>query len=285
MEVKKILIADSGSTKTDWLKLIVNDGSVSDSETFECRGLNPVLLEEREIEAELKKVKLRLGQNFDSIRFYGAGVGNPDNVKKIADCLANVFDCPAIKADSDMAGAARAVLGHSPGIACIMGTGSNSCHYDGYAIDRKSVSLGYILDDNGGGVAFGRRLLSDIFKGIAPREIRDAFQERYNLTVPEVLRHLYREPAPNRWLAAFMPFIIEHKRHPYIAMLIAVQLEYFFDREFIGYAQEELKEEGIGFVGSVAHLLSEEIHRNLDARGWKVRGILAKPLARLAADS
>lgn len=285
LEVKKTLIADSGSTKTDWLLLTVKEGSAPESETFECRGLNPVLLEDREIECELEKVKLRFGRHFDSIRFYGAGVGNPGNVRKIEESLARVFDCPDIKADSDMAGAARAVLGTSPGIACIMGTGSNSCHYDGSGIDRRSASLGYILDDNGGGVAFGRRLLSDIFKGIAPREIRDAFNEQYDLTVPEVLQHLYRQPAPNRWLAGFMPFIVGHKHHPYMAMLIAVQLEYFFDREFIGYSNEELKEEGIGFVGSVAYHLSEEIRRNLDARGWKVRGILARPLAKLTLDS
>lgn len=275
--MKKILLADSGSTKTDWVKLTVLDDSSTETTTFAASGLNPVYLSSEEITSELNKVRERLGSNFDSIRFYGAGVGNPVMAKKIEACISEVFDCFDIKADSDIAGAARASLGDRPGIACIMGTGSNSCHFNGTTIDRKTPSLGYILDDNGGGVAFGRRLLADIFKGIAPPEIRDAFQKQFDLAIPDVIEHLYRKQTPNRWLAGFMPFIIEYKRHPYMAMLIAVQLEYFFDREFIGYSEDELKNEGIGFIGSVAYLLSDEIRRNLDARGWKIRNISAKP--------
>lgn len=278
--MKKILIADSGSTKTDWVKLTEGECSTLESETFTCGGLNPVLLDGMQITTELQKVRFRLGADFDKIRFYGAGVGNPQMADKIEKCLSDIFKCPDIKADSDMAGAAIALLGNTPGVACIMGTGSNSCHYDGKKIDKKRPSLGFILDDNGGGVAFGRKLLADIFKGIAPAEIRDAFHEKYQLTVPDVIDHLYRQPAPNRWLAGFMPFIIEHKRHPYMSVMIAVQLEYFFDREFMAYSEHELKEEGIGFTGSVAGFLTDEIHRNLDARGWKIRDIVARPLER-----
>ncbi len=276
--VKKILIADSGSTKTDWVKLSTDDNNPIEYETFACHGLNPVIIDSSEIAKELDNVRVHFGNQFDSIRFYGAGVGNPQMVKKIEECLANSFDCKDIKADSDMAGAAKAVLGNQPGIACIMGTGSNSCHYNGEKTDRKTASLGYILDDNGGGVAFGRRLLSDVFKNYAPEEIRNAFHERYRLTVPDVIENIYRKPASNRWIAGFMPFVIEHRHHPYMATMIAIQLQLFLDREFVTYTEKELKEEGIGFVGSVATLLSRDLQDNLECRGWKLRGIMAKPL-------
>ncbi len=276
--VKKILIADSGSTKTDWVKLSTDDNNPIEYETFACHGLNPVIIDSSEIAKELDNVRVHFGNQFDSIRFYGAGVGNPQMVKKIEKCLANSFDCKDIKADSDMAGAAKAVLGNQPGIACIMGTGSNSCHYNGEKIDRKTASLGYILNDNGGGVAFGRRLLSDVFKNYAPEEIRNAFHERYRLTVPDVIENIYRKPASNRWIAGFMPFVIEHRHHPYMATMIAIQLQLFLDREFVTYTEKELKEEGIGFVGSVATLLSCDLQDNLECRGWKLREIKAKPL-------
>lgn len=275
------LIADSGSTKTDWVKIIENDSSVTEFEAISSRGLNPHFLTSDEIESEMRKVSEAIGNSFDQICFYGAGVGNPQMVRKIEECLSNVFKCPDIQADSDMEGAAQAALCDTPGIACIMGTGSNSCHYNGKNIDRKSVSLGYVLDDNGGGVAFGGRLISDVFKGLAPSEITDLFQKTYGLTVPETLNHVYRQPSANRWIAGFMPFIIEQKNHPYISDLIKSQIRIFFDREFHIYTQEELKEEGIGFVGSVAYLLSDEITEELESRGWKLRGFLRKPLDKL----
>lgn len=275
------LIADSGSTKTDWVKIIENDCNTLKFEASTCRGLNPHFLTSEEIEIEMRKVRDALGNSFDKISFYGAGVGNPQMVRKIEKCMSSVFECPDIKADSDMAGAAQSVLGGAAGIACIMGTGSNSCHYDGTQIDHKAVSLGYILDDNGGGVAFGRRLLSDVLKRLAPSEIIDSFQSTYGLTVPEILNNVYGQPSANRWIAGFMPFIIEHKKHPYISDLIKTQIKTFFDREFHIYAPEELTEEGIGFVGSVAYLLSEEITEELESRGWKLREILKKPLDKL----
>lgn len=273
-----MLTADSGSTKTEWVATSSYAGGGSDSGSVEGPGLNPHFLDSRTMEKYMTEVRDVLGADFDEIRFYGAGVGTPEMVGKIEGCLAKVFDCPDIKADSDMVGAASAVLGADPGIACIMGTGSNSCHYDGARADRLQPSLGYILDDNGGGVAFGRRLLSDVLKGIAPREIREAFQERYSLSVVDALDHLYHQPAPNRWIAGFMPFVVEHRRHPYMATMIEVQVESFLDREFVHYTERELKEEGIGFVGSVAAELADVLKRNLADRGWRLRGILRSPL-------
>ena len=177
-----------------------------------------------------------------------------------------------------MAGAAMAVLGDRRGIACIMGTGSNSCHYDGTAIDRKSASLGYLLDDEGGGVAYCRRLLADVFKKIAPEDIIEDFNAKYDLTVSDVVNHLYRQPSPNRWISGFMPFLVEHLSHPYVQALVDSQTERFFDREFASYSDAELKEEGIGFAGTVAELLRPAIESAVLKRGWKLRSVIGKPL-------
>lgn len=279
------LIADSGSTKTDWVKIIENDDSIPKFEAYSCRGLNPHFLSSEEIETELENVSNALGDSFDHIDFYGAGVGNPEMASVIKKCISHKFDCPMVRVDSDMAGAAQAVLGSTPGIACIMGTGSNSCHYDGCEIDRKTTSLGYIYDDCGGGVSFGRRLLGDIYKGMAPSDIEESFCQRYGLTVADVLDHTYRHPSANKWIAGFMPFIIEHRSNPYIADLIKTQIQLFFDREFHSYADNELKEEGIGFVGSVAYMLLDEISEELKSRGWKLRRILRKPLDNLTNET
>ena len=281
--MKKILIADSGSTKTDWVKLTYEDKIPVVSETFVCSGLNPVILDSADIEKELTRVCGSLGKNFDSIRFYGAGLGSRQMIGKMEDSLANSFECSSIEARSDMAGAAKAVLGNLPGVACIMGTGSNSCHYDGDVIDRPSVSLGYILDDNGGGVSFGRRLLADVFKNHAPKEICDEFHREYHLSAADVIDNIYRRPGANKWIAGFMPFVIAHRNHPYMATMIDSQLKLFLDREFESYSDDELKEQGIGFVGSVANLLSQDIINNLRGRDWKLRGIVQKPLELLAA--
>ncbi len=275
----KILIADAGATKTDWVKLSSgNDSSEWSEERYSGVGISPLHHDTDMIEEELRLVRAALGDSFDQIRFFGAGIGTPLIAGKMESILSEMFSCPDIKADSDMAGAASAVLGNHPGIACIMGTGSNSCHYDGASVDRKSASLGYLLDDEGGGVAYCRRLLSDIFKGIAPKDIIEKFEARYSLSVSDVVNHLYRQPAPNRWIASFMPFLVENSDHPYVKSLIESQTSRFFDREFAAYPSEQLSQEGIGFVGSVAVSLKPTIESEMNRRGWKVRAIEKQPI-------
>lgn len=276
-----ILLADAGATKTDWLKLTVNKDDDINEEAFPGAGISPTVHDIETIEEELRLVRAALGYSFDRIRFYGTGVGSPFVVEKMMTVLSEAFDCADIIVESDMAGAARAVLGDNPGVACIMGTGSNSCHFNGHSIDKRAVSLGFILDDDGGGVAFSRRLISDVFKGIAPEEIVIKFQERYSLSVMEVIDHLYHSPSPGSWIAGFMPFVMENSTNPYMSVLIESQISKFFDREFIIYQEDQLKEEGIGFVGSVAYLLSDRISKEMEMRGWKLKSITAKPMDNL----
>lgn len=280
----KILIADAGATKTDWVKLISGSDSSSWTEDRHSGvGISPLHHDTDMIEEELRLVRAAMGESFDSIRFFGAGIGTPVIAGKMESILSEMFTCSDIKADSDMAAAAKALLGPEPGIACIMGTGSNSCHYDGTAIDRKSASLGYLLDDEGGGVAFSRRLLSDIFKGLAPRDIIDEFERKYPLSVSDVVDHLYRRPSPNRWIAGFMPFIVEFYGHPYIESMVRSQIKWFFDREFASYSEQQLRQEGIGFVGTVADVLRNVLEEEMKDRGWRMRSIVRQPLDSLVA--
>lgn len=274
----KILIADAGATKTDWVRLSLDDSSDCKVESYSGIGISPLHHDADMIEEELRLVRASLGESFDKIRFFGAGIGSPVIAGKMEAILSEMFSCRNIKADSDMSGAARAVLGDTPGIACIMGTGSNSCHYDGRAIDRKSASLGYLLDDEGGAVAYCRWMLSDVFKRIAPDDIVEKFNLKYGLSVSEVVDHLYRRPSPNRWIAGFMPFLIENLAHPYVKALVKSQTEVFFNREFMSYTDKELKDEGIGFVGSVADVLKAFIEEEMGKRGWKLRQIVRNPI-------
>lgn len=275
----KILIADAGATKTGWVRLSrSNDSSEWSEERYTGVGISPLHHDTDMIEEELRLVRASLGESFDTIRFFGAGIGTPVIAGRMETILSEMFSCQDIKADSDMAGAAVALLGDAPGIACIMGTGSNSCHYDGRQIDRKSASLGYLLDDEGGGVSYSRRLLSDIFKGFAPQDITERFFAQYSLSVSEVVNHLYRQPSPNRWIAGFMPFIVDNYNHPYIKKLVTSQTNWFFDRELSSYPEPELKQEGIGFSGSVADALRDEIETIMKERGWRLRAIEKNPL-------
>ncbi|MDE6343031.1 MAG: hypothetical protein K2K93_12025, partial [Muribaculaceae bacterium] len=133
--------------------------------------------------------------------------------------------------------------------------------------------LGFILDDEGGGVAFGRRLLSDYFKSLTPDDISNQMMEKFDLKVDKVVERLYKQPSPNRWIAGFMPFIMEHIQHPYMSGLVRSQVERFLDREFSQYPEQQLRHEGIGFVGGVAWQLRDIIREVMDRRGWKLKNI------------
>ncbi len=266
------LYADAGASKTLWMKETDGDGSPV-VEYHTGAPISPTFHDSETIIEELQLVRAALGDRFDKIRFYGTGIGTPVIIEKMTTILSEVFECMDIVVDNDLVGAAHSALGSDSGIACIMGTGSNSCHFDGEKIDRKVASLGFILDDEGGGVAFGRRLLSDYFKSLTPAEISEQMRQKYDLKVDKVVERLYKQPSPNRWIAGFMPFIMENIQHPYMSELVSSQVSRFFDREFSQYPEEQLRNEGIGFVGGIAWQLRDIIKTEMDRRGWKLKNI------------
>ena len=266
------LIADSGSTKVSW-RAICDDGSVKSIETV---GINPVFMEDAEIESILtEKLVPEIGTKVDAIFFYGAGMVGGEISAKLERCFGKVFPGSTCEAASDVLAAARALCGHKPGIACILGTGSNSCFYDGEGIAQNVRAGGFILGDEASGAYLGKRLISDFIKGLLPPPIEKEFAKRYGLDYMAIVQKVYREPMPSRFLASFSPFIAEFKNHPHIANLLKSSFEEFLRRNIIHY---DYKKYPVNFVGSVAYYYKDILEKAVAAAGMRMGIILKAPI-------
>jgi N-acetylglucosamine kinase-like BadF-type ATPase len=266
------LIADSGSTKVDW-RAIKEDGSVIEIST---EGINPVF-QTREQILEIFNTKLVpvLGNGVKEIYFYGAGVVSPEVCGALSGYFKEVFPESECFAASDVLAAARALCGHKPGIACILGTGSNSCMYDGKDIVKNVRAGGFILGDEASGGYLGKRLISDFIKGLLPKEIEDVFVERYGLDYMAIVQKVYRESLPSRFLASFSPFLNEFKEHPYIHNLLRSSFDEFFKRNIVHY---DYQNNDVNFVGSIAYYYRPIIEESAAAQGMKVGKIIKSPI-------
>ena len=207
------LIADSGSTKVDW-RAIFDDGSVKSMHT---EGINPVFVTKEYIIDVLKENLLPvIGDGVTEVYFYGAGVLSEETSKVLEDAFKAVFPNSNCFTASDILAAARAVCGHEIGIACIMGTGSNSCFYDGENVVKNVRAGGFILGDEASGGVLGKKLISDYIKGLLPKEIEEEFFKRYQLDYMKIVEKVYKQPMPNKFLASFSPFINEFRDNPHI---------------------------------------------------------------------
>lgn len=247
------LIADSGSTKTNWL-LMSNNGS---TRLFHTEGINPVVGDEETIERTISASFTPQVDNteIDNIYFYGAGC-TAQKKSIVAKSLKNSFPKAHIEVESDVLAAARALCGHEEGIACILGTGSNSCLYDGHDIVENVSPLGYILGDEGSGAILGKSLISDILKHQLPKEICDDFFDKTGLSEEDIIDHVYKKPMPNRFMASFVPFIYEHHRDSQIAELLVINFRNFIRRNVMQYKRYDLP---LNFIGGIAHSFHEEI--------------------------
>ncbi len=222
-----ILIADSGSTRTTWS--VITDNGIS-PKTCETSGINPYLQTPEEISDTLKR-EFTLGKGpFDALFFYGAGCANPEKIEAVRLSLDNFFKAGNINVFSDLMAAARSLCGKSPGIVAILGTGSNSCYYNGNEIARHVSPLGYILGDEGSGTVLGRKLLADVLKNQLPEEIISAFNKKYGLQPSEILENVYRKPFPNRFMAQFTHFISDHIDNPLMYKLVKSSFAEFLER-------------------------------------------------------
>lgn len=271
------LIADSGSTKVSW-RALCDDGSVKSIETV---GINPVFMEDAEIESILtEKLVPEIGTKVDAIFFYGAGMVGGEISAKLERCFGKVFPGSTCEAASDVLAAARALCGHKPGIACILGTGSNSCFYDGEGIAQNVRAGGFILGDEASGAYLGKRLISDFIKGLLPSPIEKEFTKRYGLDYMAIVQKVYREPMPSRFLASFSPFIAEFKNHPHIANLLKSSFEEFLRRNIVHY---DYKKYPVNFVGSVAYYYKDILEKAVNAAGMRMGIILQGPIDGLVA--
>lgn len=267
------LIADSGSTKTAW-KLITSSGEVKNILTS---GFNPYFRTEDEIFQESELLLLpETGTDIQEIYFYGSGIVNAEKGDIIRRALLRIYPNAMIETHSDVLGAARALFGNQPGIACILGTGSNVCLYDGEKITGGVSPLGYILGDEGSGSVMGRKLLGDYFKEVMPPSLREEFTEKYNLSREEALNRVYRSEKPNQFLAQFIPFLSEHASSAYCQEFVQHNFMEFFERNVIKLPG--FNKLPIGFIGSVAFYFSQILNNTASYYGFEQTTIIKDPI-------
>lgn len=272
-----ILIADSGSTKTDWI--FADDALVV--ERFQTPGINPVHMGEEEIMAIIAPVAGR--QEVSDVYFYGAGCVEPFKAK-VVEALAKSFPSARISVEGDLLGAARAVCGHRRGIACILGTGSNSCLFDGEAIVENVPPLGYILGDEGSGTAIGKRFLNALFKGELSSELRDDYLHHSGLTYADVISKVYREPLANRFLARCSVYVAKiigaesewPEESALLKELVAGCFRDFFQKNVSRYDGADSLPMGI--VGSIAYHYQDILREVADTLGYRLDIIEKSPV-------
>ncbi len=217
--------------------------------------------------------------SFDEVYFYGAGCRG-SQVEVMADALGRALNLKArANVHSDMLGAARAVSGNADSVVCILGTGSNSCLYKGGEIVANVSPLGFILGDEGSGAVLGKRLLGDVFKRQLPESLIEDFQKEYGLTIDDVVRRVYKEPLPNRFLASFVPFLAAHKSEPSVAQLLMDEFTRFVQRNLMAYGSPHLP---VCFVGGVAYSFQDLLAQVVNANGLKMGTVIKAPMDGLA---
>ena len=268
-----ILIADSGSTKTDW---VLHDSN-SIVARVKTQGLNPTLQESEEIYNILKEeLADKISSDApDTIYFYGAGCAYEGANERMRTALSKIFTTKKIEINSDLLAAARALCGHEEGIACILGTGSNSCLFNGKKIVENTPSLGYILGDEGNGAYLGRQLVSDCIKKQLPAAICKKFLTQYNLTVAGILERVYHEPLPNRYLASFAPFLAENRNNAEIKALLKHCFTLFFQRNTMIYRRSWLP---IHIVGGIGITFANELKETAESLGLSIGNIVESPM-------
>jgi N-acetylglucosamine kinase-like BadF-type ATPase len=273
-----ILIADGGSTKCSWC-LLGGPAPVH----FTTEGYNPYFWDTRAITASLAHSVPAAVQEaaISAIHYYGSGVLSPAKAEIVAGALRQVFpQVQQVSVDEDLLAAARALLGREAGFAAILGTGTNSCLYDGQRITQVVESLGYSLGDEGSGTSIGRLLLRDYLRGRFPAGLAEAFKATYKLgEVSEVLDRLYNQPMPNRFLAGFARFADEHYAEPYCQGVVAQAFEAFFAQIVTQYP--DYQRYTFNCVGSVGYHFREALAAAATHHGMVVGHILQAPIEAL----
>ncbi len=272
------LIADCGSTKIDWA-LVDPAGSIVGR--MSTGGINAVMLTEEEIASrladELMPQLAGSASLVGSVYFYGAGCLSDEVCGSVSRAIArNLPGASAIEVNTDLLAAARALCGRRPGIACILGTGSNSCYYDGRQICDNVSPLGYILGDEGSGAVLGRLLIGDVLKGQLPADLCQKFLRHYDLDRLSIIRRVYREPQANRFLASVTPFLLENIDHPAVHDLVVRSFTDFFRRNVLSY--DAARDLPVNFVGSIAWYYRDVLAEAAARSGCSVGLILRSPM-------
>jgi N-acetylglucosamine kinase-like BadF-type ATPase len=270
-----ILIADGGSTKTSWC-LIEDSGKKI---MFHTEGYNPYFSDTDYIIASMKKnmpSDLPLDK-ITEVNYYGAGVHNEEKALVVSKAMEVIFTKARVKVDHDLMAAARALLGNKRGFAAILGTGTNTCIYDGEGIEMNIDSLAYILGDEGSGCDIGKKLLSDYIRGYMPKNVRDSFWETFKLTPDDILEAVYKKPLPNRFCASFSKFVYDITANiEYSRNIVKTSFTNFFENLVSHYPN--YKDYEFNCIGSVAYNFRNVLEEVAAEYGMKMGKIMRTPI-------
>lgn len=269
---RTILIADSGATKTDWC--LTKSGKILNR--FETKGISPVYQSQEEIADEIKQNVFPILKDspITSIHFYGSGC-IPEKIKNIRNALYESFPIKKIDVYSDLIAAAHALCKNNPGIACILGTGSNSCEWDGKKIIKQIPPLGFILGDEGSGATLGKLLIGNALKDQLSEGLKEKLLAQFNLTPATIIDKVYRHTFPSRFLASFSPFILEHIEDKSIRRIVKKSFSDFFKKNVMQY---DFQGKRVNFVGSIAFYFAEILHEIASKEGIEIGKIEGSPM-------
>jgi len=275
-----VAIVDSGSTKSDWVILDEFKNVFLKTETI---GFNPNFINIELIVPEIEKNKslLSVKNSITKIFFYGSGCGVEKNREIIEEEVGKVFNNASIIVKEDLMAAAYAAYNGKPAIVCILGTGSNSCYFDGKDIKIKLPSLGFLMGDEGSGSAIGKQLVRRYFMQKLPHDLHTEFEDTYHLTIDVALQNMYHSSRPNAFLADFNKFVVERKNHPYFKEMISEEMKNFFEYQVLPY--EESKESEINFIGSIAYYYENILRSVASELQLNVGHVVQKPIESLVS--
>ncbi|MEY3087307.1 MAG: hypothetical protein RLZ93_1232 [Bacteroidota bacterium] len=267
-------IIESGSTKSDWV-LVDNKNNQS---FFSTMGFNPYFHSADIIEAELKKNTeiMQLAPSIKGLYFYGAGCSSPELNQIVEEGLRRIFVNASILVEHDLLACAYSTYTGNPGISCIIGTGSNSCFFDGQNLLEEVPALGYVLGDEGSGSYFGKQLLAAFLYHHLPAEIEADFIATYQLDKDMIVDRVYREPNANVYIASFMPFIAKHKAHPFFSEMVYNGFKHFMKVHVCCYDNYQSTE--VHFVGSLSKIFEKELHQAAADLQIQIASIIQKPV-------
>lgn len=268
-----ILIADSGATKAEWC--LLRNGR---KKTFFTQGISPYFLHSTQISELLgKELKPFLKKTeIDTIYYYGTGCANPDNARSVKKAVSTVFPEAKVEVNHDLMAAARALCGRKKGIACILGTGSNSCYYNGKKIVKNSPGLGFILGDEGSGAYLGKKVIQYYLYGTFDEELRGRFDATYTTNTAEILESVYKKPLPNRYLAGFTRFLADNRGHYMIENIIEDGLNDFFFNHLCKY--RETWTLPVHFAGSVAFGFQDVLQQLCNSYEFELGKVMKNPM-------
>lgn len=273
-----VAIVDSGSTKSDWV--ILDDFKKVFLKT-ETIGFNPNFINRELITPEIQKNSnlISVKNSITKVFFYGSGCGVEKNRQTIETELRKVFDKAEVIVKEDLMAAAYAAYKGKPAIVCILGTGSNSCYFDGKDVKIELPSLGFLMGDEGSGSAIGKQLVRRYFMKKLPADLHSEFETDYKLTIEDALKHMYHAPRPNAYLADFNKFVVERKNHPYFVNMVFEEMKSFFEYQVIPY--QEANDAEINFIGSIAYYYENILRSVAEELNLNVGHVVQKPIESL----